>query len=79
MCISDSTPGSNAPTIDVASEVLAHVVDVHCHPTDSPLNHELMSSLHIRVCAMATRHSDQALVRELAMLYPGKVVPCFGR
>ncbi|PSR71090.1 hypothetical protein PHLCEN_2v13059 [Hermanssonia centrifuga] len=59
-------------------EVLAHVVDVHCHPTDSRISPEVMDSLPIRICAMATRGNDQALVRNLAKEYPEKVIPCFG-
>lgn len=76
MCQSDD--GSEPATIDVPAEVLAHVVDVHCHPTDSPISQEVMNSLRIRLCAMATRETDQALVRELATAYPEKVIPCFG-
>lgn len=59
--------------------VLAHVVDVHCHPTDSPIITEVMESLPIRICAMATRGSDQKLVKNLAEAYPAKVIPCFGQ
>lgn len=59
--------------------VLAHVVDVHCHPTDSPVPPEVMDELRIRVCAMSTRASDQPLVKELAEKYPDKITPCFGR
>ncbi|KAH9929667.1 uncharacterized protein B0H18DRAFT_859558, partial [Fomitopsis serialis] len=57
---------------------LAHVVDVHCHPTDSPLDDELFSTLPHRICAMATRDTDQELVADLARRYPDKVTPCFG-
>ncbi|THH30530.1 hypothetical protein EUX98_g3650 [Antrodiella citrinella] len=38
----------------------------------------MMDELPIRVCAMSTRPSDQALVRDLAQRYPDKVVPAFG-
>ncbi|KAI0778717.1 TatD DNase family Scn1, partial [Trametes elegans] len=60
--------------------VLAHVVDVHCHPTDSDLamTREAARTLPIRICAMATRGSDQDLVADLARAAPDKVVPCFG-
>ncbi|KAF8586229.1 TatD DNase family Scn1 [Ramaria rubella] len=60
------------------NEVLAHVVDVHCHPTDSVISASSMDSLQLRICAMATKHSDQSLVRDLALAWPNKVVPCFG-
>lgn len=59
-------------------EVLEHVVDVHCHPTDSPCPADAMDNLAVRICAMATRTSDQSLVRDLALAYPQKVIPCFG-
>ncbi|KAH9920234.1 uncharacterized protein BXZ73DRAFT_80178 [Epithele typhae] len=60
--------------------VLAHVVDVHCHPTDSPTDatHAAVAESPIRLCAMATRQSDQALVAALARAHPDRVVPCFG-
>ncbi|CCM00028.1 uncharacterized protein FIBRA_02054 [Fibroporia radiculosa] len=58
--------------------VLAHVVDAHCHPTDSPLSPAVLSGLPHRICAMATRASDQPLVRSLAEQFPDKVIPCFG-
>ncbi|KZT08659.1 TatD DNase family Scn1 [Laetiporus sulphureus 93-53] len=61
-----------------APGVLAHVVDAHCHPTDAALDAALMSALPHRICAMATRASDQALVRDLAARYPDAVLPCFG-
>ncbi|EPQ60250.1 Metallo-dependent hydrolase [Gloeophyllum trabeum ATCC 11539] len=58
--------------------VLAHVVDVHCHPTDTAIQPESMDKLPIKICAMATRQSDQAKVADLATAYPSKVIPCFG-
>ena len=60
------------------AQVLQHVTDVHCHPTDSPIPRESMQDLSITICAMSTRPSDQVLVRELAEAHPDKVVPCFG-
>ncbi|CDO73096.1 hypothetical protein BN946_scf185007.g150 [Trametes cinnabarina] len=65
----------------VPRSVLAHVVDVHCHPTDSEAkmtHHVVAEGLPIRICAMATRRSDQELVAGLARAHPDKVVPCFG-
>ncbi|OSD06213.1 Metallo-dependent hydrolase [Trametes coccinea BRFM310] len=64
----------------VPRAVLAHVVDVHCHPTDSKaeMTHRVVEDLPIRICAMATRRSDQELVADLARAHPDKVVPCFG-
>ncbi|KAF9820026.1 hypothetical protein IEO21_01688 [Rhodonia placenta] len=58
--------------------ILAHIVDVHCHPTDSPTPPEAMTAMSHRMCAMATRASDQSLVRKLAEQYPDSVIPCFG-
>jgi hypothetical protein len=59
-------------------EVLRHVVDVHCHPTDSQIQPKSMEDLQITICAMSTRPSDQDLVGVLAEARPDKVVPCFG-
>ncbi|TFK77437.1 Metallo-dependent hydrolase [Pluteus cervinus] len=60
-------------------QVLQHVVDVHCHPTDAPfIAPESMERLNITICAMSSRQSDQVLVRNLAATYPTKVIPCFG-
>ncbi|KAI0828973.1 hypothetical protein BC628DRAFT_1315822 [Trametes gibbosa] len=64
----------------VPHAVLAHVIDVHCHPTDSnfAMTLEVAKSLPMRVCAMATRRSDQQLVADLARAHPDRVIPCFG-
>lgn len=82
MCPTDTSesPLQSAPpsTFPAPPEVLAHLVDVHCHPTDSPIPQDVMSTMPMRICAMATRGTDQALVRDLATAYPDKVIPCFG-
>ncbi|OJT04445.1 Cut9-interacting protein scn1 [Trametes pubescens] len=39
---------------------------------------EATNNLPIRICAMATRRSDQQLVADLANACPDKVTPCFG-
>lgn len=63
-----------------SQEVLHHVVDVHCHPTDAPsVSPHSMDRLQITICAMSTMQSDQQLVHDLAISYPTKVVPCFGQ
>ena len=64
----------------VPREVLAHVVDVHCHPTDSDfgMTSEFVKELPVRICAMSTRRSDQEPVAKLARAHPEKVIPCFG-
>lgn len=55
-------------------DVLQHVVDVHCHPTDEPqIPEDVMSALDIKVCAMASRFDDQQRVSELALKFPDKV------
>ena len=59
-------------------DVLRHVVDVHCHPTDSEIRDEVVEEMSITICAMATKPDDQALVAELANKFPTKVIPCFG-
>jgi len=61
-----------------SKDVLNHIVDVHCHPTDSEITEEHLNDLQITVCAMATRQDDQELVAELARNHPDKVIPCFG-
>lgn len=61
-----------------SDSVLSHVVDVHCHPTDSEVPDDVLQDLKIKVCAMATRAEDQSKVRQLAEKWPEKVIPCFG-
>ncbi|KAG1773005.1 hypothetical protein EDD22DRAFT_308366 [Suillus occidentalis] len=58
--------------------VLRHVVDVHCHPTDSEIPVKSMDNLPIIIGAMSTLQADQGLVRDLATAFPDKVVPSFG-
>ncbi|KAI1793196.1 TatD DNase family Scn1 [Ganoderma leucocontextum] len=69
-----------AALASVPRSVLEHVMDVHCHPTDSDMNATLqvVEQMPIRICAMATRRSDQRLVADLARAQPEKVIPCFG-
>ncbi|KAI0361045.1 Metallo-dependent hydrolase [Trametes cingulata] len=89
----DRAPANRGPPFPPAEElqrelsrvpraVLAHVVDVHCHPTDSDFAQTsafVARELPLgRICAMATRRSDQKLVADLARAHPDKVVPCFG-
>lgn len=67
-------------TISLKPDVLRHVVDVHCHPTDAgDIPPEAMETLEITICAMASMQSDQQRVAALAEAYPDKVIPCFGR
>ncbi|KAF8167351.1 hypothetical protein B0H34DRAFT_645680 [Crassisporium funariophilum] len=67
---------TNLPNADI----LRHIVDAHCHPTDAPggISATSMEKLEISICAMSTMQSDQLLVKDLASAYPGKVIPCFG-
>ncbi|KAG1754965.1 uncharacterized protein EDB91DRAFT_1325933 [Suillus paluster] len=58
--------------------VLRHVVDIHCHPTDSEIPVQSMDNLPIIIGAMSTLQADQGLVRDLATAFPDKVVPSFG-
>jgi hypothetical protein len=58
--------------------VLAHVVDVHCHPTDTEIPDGFPEDLHITICAMSAQTRDQPLVRELTAKCPEKVIPAFG-
>lgn len=59
-------------------ELLKHVTDVHCHPTDSPIATEAVRACAITVCAMASNPGDQEKVKALALEFPDKVIPCFG-
>ncbi|KAJ7631239.1 TatD DNase family Scn1 [Roridomyces roridus] len=80
---SAATPASVLPRLtDAATRppaiVLRHLTDAHCHPTETPFSAESMEQLDITVCAMSTHQNDQSLVRDLALRYPTKIVPCFG-
>src|SRR6266404_667477 len=62
-----------------APEVLAHLVDVHCHPTDAPsVTASSIESLPCTLCAMSTRAEDQSKVAALARAHPERIVPAFG-
>ncbi|KAI0695652.1 TatD DNase family Scn1 [Cytidiella melzeri] len=79
MCpVNDSSSCTSSQALSPPVDVLSHIVDVHCHPTDSAYSSEVMDNLAVQVCAMATRATDQSLVRDLAAAYPQKVIPCFG-
>ncbi|KAI0785335.1 TatD related DNase-domain-containing protein [Irpex lacteus] len=86
MCQATDTDSPSNPNTSPSSSaglppdsLLAHIVDAHCHPTDSPISSSVMDALQLKhICAMATRASDQSLVRDLALAYPQKVIPCFG-
>jgi hypothetical protein len=57
-----------------SKDVLEHVVDVHCHPTDEiEIADDVMNSLHIKICAMATNSNDQQRVADLAKRFPDNV------
>ncbi|KAG9046138.1 hypothetical protein FS837_005017 [Tulasnella sp. UAMH 9824] len=59
-------------------EILRHVIDAHCHPTDNEIPTSAMADLKTHICAMATRVDDQVKVANLARQWPDKVTPCFG-
>jgi Tat protein secretion system quality control protein TatD with DNase activity len=60
-------------------EILAHLVDVHCHPTVAPvIATSTIDSLPCTLCAMATRVEDQQKVAALARARPDRIVPGFG-
>jgi Tat protein secretion system quality control protein TatD with DNase activity len=60
--------------------VLAHITDVHCHPTDAQdgVPTKSMEQLPIKICAMSTTHLNQEKVKALANKFPDKVTPAFG-
>lgn len=67
------------PSTLPASEVLAHIIDVHCHPTVAPsIAASTIESLPCTLCAMSTREDDQSKVASLARARPDRVVPAFG-
>jgi hypothetical protein len=47
------------PSMALPSNLLAHIVDVHCHPTDGLISDESMRNLHITLLAQSTRSGDQ--------------------
>ena len=62
-----------------APEVLVHVVDVHCHPTDaSSILASTIETLPCTLCAMATQEGDQSKVADLARTRQDRIVPAFG-
>ncbi|KAH9081590.1 TatD DNase family Scn1 [Lactarius deliciosus] len=62
-----------------APQVLEHLVDVHCHPTDAPsITASSVESLPCTLCAMSTQAGDQSKVAALARAHPDRVVPAFG-
>lgn len=76
-----ATTRDGGEPVAACDAVLRHVVDVHCHPTDSPatLSPDSMHRLPITICPMASRKSDQPRVRALAQAHPYKVIPGFGQ
>lgn len=74
-----SDMAQKGPSLDsVDPSVLAHIVDVHCHPVETPYHDQTMVDLPIHICAMATTASDQQKVATLARKWPDKVTPAFG-
>ena len=60
-------------------EILAHLVDVHCHPTAAPvIATSTIGSLPCTLCAMSSREGDQSMVAALARARPDRIVPGFG-
>lgn len=59
--------------------VKAHIVDVHCHPTDARVvDYDVASQLNITICAQSSHFADQDKVAQLARTCPDQVIPCFG-
>lgn len=57
-----------------SDDVLTHIVDVHCHPTEEEGNipDSVMDDLRIQICAMASRADDQVKVADLTIRCPTK-------
>lgn len=62
-----------------APEVFAHLIDVHCHPTDAPtIAASTIESLPCTLCPMASQVDDQSKVAALARARPDRIIPGFG-
>ncbi|KAI9448844.1 TatD DNase family Scn1 [Russula earlei] len=62
-----------------APEILAHIVDVHCHPQVAPsIAASTIEALPCTLCAMSTQREDQPKVAALARARPDRIVPAFG-
>ncbi|CAE6513344.1 hypothetical protein RSOLAG22IIIB_03205 [Rhizoctonia solani] len=72
----DTVSGNPLPSV----AVLSHIVDVHCHPTDtSPISDEHIQAVQLgQICAMSSNADDQAKVRELGQRMGDRVIMCFG-
>lgn len=86
MCPNHGDEASES-SVDVAptnplppASVLSHLVDVHCHPTDtSPISDEHINVVQLgHICAMSTHTEDQAKVRELGERMGDRAIMCFG-
>ncbi|KAG8776710.1 hypothetical protein FRC12_000776 [Ceratobasidium sp. 428] len=83
MCPNSQDEPSTEPTAHnplPPASVLSHIVDVHCHPTDSsPIADEDIRGVQLgQICAMATHTHDQQKVRELGERMGNRVIMCFG-
>ncbi|KAG8691416.1 hypothetical protein FRC11_004180 [Ceratobasidium sp. 423] len=74
MCPNHDSEAAESLSVDAVSgnplpsaAVLSHIVDVHCHPTDtSPISDEHIQMVQLgQICAMSSNTDDQAKVREL--------------
>ncbi|KAG8882768.1 hypothetical protein FRB99_004639, partial [Tulasnella sp. 403] len=55
-----TTPAMETQALPLPSpDILQHVVDVHCHPTDTDVSDGSMDDLKIKICAMSSRADDQ--------------------
>ncbi|CAE6438051.1 unnamed protein product [Rhizoctonia solani] len=72
----DAVSGNPLPS----AAVLKHIVDVHCHPTDtSPISDEHIRAVRLgQICAMSSNTDDQAKVRELGARMGDRVIMSFG-
>lgn len=72
----DAVSGNPLPS----AAVLSHIIDVHCHPTDtSPISDEHIQAVQLgQICAMSSNADDQTKVRELGHRMGDRVIMCFG-
>ncbi|CAE6459799.1 unnamed protein product [Rhizoctonia solani] len=87
MCPNHNDETAESLSVDAVLEnplpsaiVLSHIVDAHCHPTDtSPISDQHIRTVQLgQICAMSSNADDQAKVRELGHRMGDRVVMCFG-
>ncbi|QRV88012.1 TatD DNase family protein [Ceratobasidium sp. AG-Ba] len=76
----DEAPETSTGNPLPPASVLSHLVDVHCHPTDSsPIPDDHVAGVQLgQICAMSTHTHDQEKVKELGERMGDRAIMCFG-